>query len=472
MQQIKTDIHIAVIGDIMIDEYIYGSTERISPEAPVPIVKVNKKEYILGGCGNVVNNLLSLKAKVSLYSVVGDDENHAIIDNILKTKDLQHLHIIQESQRVTTLKSRIISAHQQVIRYDKETTQDISQTTQQQILDRLKETINTIDTIIISDYNKGVVTKELAQHIIQLANTNNIPILIDPKGKDFGKYKNATLITPNKKEASIALKCEIQDDNSLKDALTSFKEKFHITYPLITLSEDGIAILQDNLQKIPTLAREVYDVTGAGDTVISALAIALSSGFDLYSACTFANKAAAVVVAKIGSATVTLEEIDTLYYNNTIESKITHLKQLKTIIEGLKQQNKTIVFTNGCFDILHRGHASYLQKAKELGDILIVGLNSDTSVKRLKGSSRPINTQEDRAYLLASLQSVDFVVIFDEDTPYELIKELRPNILTKGADYKDKEVVGSTLVDRVELIEFVEGRSTTSIINKAKETVC
>jgi len=472
VQPIKQDIHIAVIGDLMIDKYIYGSANRISPEAPVPVILVNDIKYILGGCGNVVNNLLSLGSNVSLYSVTGDDENSNIIDDILKTKDLKSKFIINESSRLTTVKSRIISTHQQVLRYDKETNQEISEVSQKQILERLANDIDNIDIIIISDYNKGVITPWLAQNIIDMANKYHIKVLIDPKGDDFSKYKGATLITPNKKEASIALGLEIEDEKSLLNALQTFKDRFKISYPLITLSEDGIAILEEDIKIIPTVAREVYDVTGAGDTVISALAIALGSGISLYDACVFANQAAAVVVAKIGSATVTLDEIKLLKGSNSIEDKIKTQTNLQIILQKLKDQNKKIVFTNGCFDILHKGHASYLQKAKELGDVLVVGLNSDSSVKRLKGENRPINTQEDRAYLLGALESIDFVVVFDEDTPYELIKKLRPHILTKGLDYKDKVVIGSDLVEEVKLIEFVDGKSTTNIIQKAKGSLC
>ena len=457
--------NIAVVGDLMVDEYIYGSTSRISPEAPVPIILEKNKEFRLGGAGNVVNNLISLKANVSLFSVVGKDESADILKNILDKKSLKNLHLIYEDSRVTTKKSRVIAAHQQVLRIDKENTKDISKNSQEKILNSLKK--GNYDAIILSDYNKGVLTKSLCQEIIEFANKNKILLLVDPKGDDFSKYIGATLITPNKKEASIATAFNIDSKDDIKRVLDYFKDSLNIKYPLITLSEDGIAYLDKELKIAPTIAKEVFDVTGAGDTVIAALSVALCSGAKISQACEFANSAAAVVVGKLGSATASIEEINSLK-TPPIDNKIKTKDEISQIVKELKKENKKIVFTNGCFDILHRGHISYLQKAKELGDILIVGLNSDESVKRLKGNSRPINSFEDRAYMLAALSSTDYIVGFSEDTPYNLIKAVKPDILVKGADYKDKEVIGSDIAKEVKLIDFIDGKSTTNIIKKIK----
>jgi D-beta-D-heptose 7-phosphate kinase/D-beta-D-heptose 1-phosphate adenosyltransferase len=463
--------HIAVVGDLMIDEYIFGSCNRISPEAPVQVVNVKNSEFRLGGAGNVVSNLLALGASVSLFSVVGQDSNSEILEDILDVQSLENFSLFYDSSRQTTKKSRVVAANQQIIRFDSETTTQIDANFEDKLIKSIKDKIDKFDVIILSDYNKGVLTNRLCQEIINFANKNDIPILVDPKSEDFSKYKNATLVTPNKSEASIALKVDI--DNNLSNALQILKDKFLIKYPLITLSEDGIALLENGQTFIvPTVAKEVYDVTGAGDTVISALAIALYNNLSIKNAAKFANLAAAVVVAKVGSATATLKEIQELEESknkNTIESKIVTLNQL---LLKLKSTNKKVVFTNGCFDILHPGHASYLAKAKELGDILVVGLNSDDSVRILKGANRPINNQQDRAYMLAALSSTDYIVIFEEDTPYELIKAIKPDILVKGADYRGKEVVGSDIAKEVVLIDFLEGKSTTSIIEKVEDLKC
>ncbi|WP_456470182.1 D-glycero-beta-D-manno-heptose 1-phosphate adenylyltransferase, partial [Caminibacter sp.] len=283
-------------------------------------------------------------------------------------------------------------------------------------------------------------------------------------------YINAWMIKPNKKELSTAAGMDINSEEDLINAGWKVKKELNLDYLLVTLSEEGMALFGDEYVKIPTIAKEVYDVTGAGDTVLASLGYYLSKSEDMIEAMHFANAAAAVVVSKIGSATVTLEEIEETKrrLDNSVDYKIVDFKTIEHISNDLKNQNKKIVFTNGCFDILHLGHVKYLQKAKSLGDKLIVGVNSNESVKRLKGSDRPVNDEYDRAYLLASLEVVDYVVIFEEDTPYELIKKIKPDVLVKGKDYEGKKVVGSDIAGEVKLIEFVEGRSTTSIIKKVK----
>jgi len=460
---------IAVVGDLMIDHYIWGSCERISPEAPVQVVNVSRENSVLGGAGNVINNLLSLGADVSIYSVVGDDENATEMQKMLIAIEPKILYLVEEEGRRTTKKSRIIASNQQVIRYDDETTVDVCKDSEILLLDALEKKLSLYEMIILSDYGKGVLTPTLTKNIITLAKKLNKPILVDPKGVDYSKYRGATLLTPNKKEASLAMQIDICDDLSLNKAIEKLKLDIELDYSIITLSEDGMALLDKELKRIPTVAREVYDVTGAGDTVIASLGIALASGLNIEEACDFSNKAAAVVVAKVGSATVTLNEIEEYEHSlnqGKSESKIKNFEQIERIAKRLKEQGRKVIFTNGCFDILHRGHATYLQKAKELGDILILGLNSDESIRRLKGAERPINNLEDRAFLIGALESIDFVVPFWEDTPYELIKLIQPNILVKGADYDGKEVVGSDIADEVVLIDFVAGKSTTNLIEK------
>ena len=461
--------HIAVIGDLMIDHYIWGSCERISPEAPVPVVSVSRESAVLGGAGNVINNLHSLGAEVSIFSVVGCDEHAKEMDQLLLQTQSKKVTLIHEDGRRTTKKSRVIASNQQVIRYDDETIKEISFFSEKSLFDNLQKDFEDYDVILLSDYGKGLLTTSLTQQIIALAQEFDIPVLVDPKGADFKKYRGATLLTPNKKEAILATKIAIDSKESLNVAIATLKRDLNLKYSIITLSEEGIALLNNRLKIIPTVAREVFDVTGAGDTVLASLGVALASGFHIIEACEFANKAAAVVVAKVGSATVSLNEIEEYEHSlnqGQSESKIKNFEQIARIAMRLNEQNRKIVFTNGCFDILHRGHATYLQKAKELGDILILGLNSDESIQRLKGKDRPINNLEDRAFLIGALESIDFVVPFTEDTPYELIKLVKPNVLVKGADYKDKKVVGSDIVDEVVLIDFVAGKSTTNLIGK------
>lgn len=466
---------IAVIGDLMIDEYIWGNCERISPEAPVQVVSVDNESTLLGGAGNVLSNLCALDAQVSIYSVIGDNENASSLQTLIENLSLEKSYLVTEAGRTTTKKSRVIASGQQILRFDDETTDPISLASQVVLFEHLQKNIAQYDAILLSDYGKGILTENLCHDIISHANILNIPVLIDPKGTDYSKYKNATLLTPNKKEASLASHIPIQDKTSLSQALHYFKDTLHLQYAIITLSEDGIGLLENEVKTIPTVAREVFDVTGAGDTVLASLGVALASGLDIVSACEFANKAAAVVVAKVGSATATLNEIEEYEHSLNIgqaSSKIKDFTQIQRIAERLKEQKRKIVFTNGCFDILHRGHAAYLEKAKALGDILILGLNSDESITRLKGESRPINTLEDRAFLLAALESVDYVVPFTEDTPLELIQHILPHTLVKGADYANKEVVGSDIADSVVLIDFIEGKSTSGIIAKIEGQTC
>jgi len=456
---------IAVIGDFMIDHYLWGKSDRISPEAPVPVVEVLKEEDRLGGAGNVVNNLLALGSNVLVSTVIGKNSKRLL--DLLKEKNIDTRGIFIDENRETIIKSRVIASNYQVIRYDKETKTAISNELEEKILNYLQDNINDIDLILLSDYEKGVLTKSLTQKIIKLSNRHNKKLIIDPK-KDFSKYQNAWMIKPNKKELSVAAGVEIKTQEDLINAGWKVKNELNLDYLLVTLSEEGMALFGDEYIKIPTIAKEVYDVTGAGDTVLASLGYFLSKNNDLEGAMHFANAAAAVVVSKIGSATVTLEEIEETErrIDNSVDYKIVDFDKIEHIANDLRAQNKTIVFTNGCFDILHLGHVKYLQKAKALGDKLIVGLNSNESVTRLKGSSRPVNDEYDRAYLLASLEVVDYVVIFDEDTPYELIKRVKPDILVKGADYKGKVVVGSDIAKVVKLIDFVEGKSTTSIIER------
>ena len=461
--------NILVIGDLMIDHYLWGSCDRISPEAPVQVVNVKKESSVLGGAGNVINNLVTLGSVVDVISVIGNDSVANELKSLLEKIDVPTSNLVVENNRKTSKKSRLIASQQQVLRYDMESIDDINENSHKQIIQTLEKNIDKYSSIILSDYGKGVLTTNLTKEIIKIANKNNIKVLVDPKGKDYSKYKGSYTLTPNKKEAMEATNIDIKDESSLIEALKSLKTQCELEVSLITLSEQGIAIFDDELTIKPTVAREVYDVTGAGDTVIASIAFALGNNLDIKDAIYFANLAAGVVVGKIGSATTTLDEIYEYEYSLHKSNSTSHIKtfdEIKTLSSKLHSQGKKIVFTNGCFDILHVGHVKYLEVAKSYGDVLILGLNADSSVRKLKGPTRPINTQDDRAYILASLESVDYVVIFEEETPYELIKLIKPHVLVKGGDYEGKEVVGQDIADELKLVQFVDGKSTTNTIKR------
>ncbi|MDD2449660.1 MAG: D-glycero-beta-D-manno-heptose-7-phosphate kinase [Sulfurimonas sp.] len=466
---------ILVIGDLMIDHYLWGSCERISPEAPVQVVDIAKETTLLGGAGNVINNLRALGADVSVCSVIGDDDNGVELKEMLRAINVDSSNIIIQKGRSTSKKSRIIAVGQQILRYDKESKDEINKQSASQIIDSISKNIASFDTIILSDYGKGVLTSFFCQSVIALANKNGVKVLVDPKGSDFSKYRGAYLLTPNKKEAMLATKIEIKDDESLKAALVKLKDEVNLNISLITLSEGGIATYENELKRFATVAKEVFDVTGAGDTVIASIAFALSASKSIEEAASFANLAAGVVVGKLGSATVTLDEIEeyeATLHKSTSDAHIKSFDDIKKIVDRYRANGKKIVFTNGCFDILHVGHVKYLQEAKSFGDVLIVGLNSDASVSRLKGPKRPVNLAEDRAYILAALEAVDFVVPFEDDTPYELIKMIKPHTLVKGGDYEGMDVVGTEFASELKLVGFVDGKSTTKTIEKIQGTSC
>jgi len=463
---------ILVIGDLIIDYYLLGSSNRISPESPVPIIDITNENTLLGGAGNVINNLKSLGSEVDIISVLGDCNNSQELINLLKEININTKYLIIEEGRIASKKTRIIVSKQQVVRYDRESSNEISNVSQNTILNIFKKIISNYEIVILSDYGKGVLTTELTQSLISTAKNYGKKVLVDPKGHDYTKYKGAYLLTPNKKEASESSNINIIDNDSLIRAITVLKSKFELDVSIITLSEDGVAVYDNKFRIHPTIAREVFDVTGAGDTIIASLGFCLACGLNIDEALEFANLAAAVVVGKIGSATATPDEINEYESSINQSSSKEHIKTFKEISvlsENLKSKGKRIVFTNGCFDLIHMGHISYLESAKSLGDTLIVGLNSDRSVAALKGKELPINMQEDRSYILAALEVVDYVVVFDEDTPYNLINAIKPNILVKGGDYEGKKVVGHDIVDEVTLIKFIPGKSSSLIINKIQK---
>jgi len=467
-------IRTLVIGDLMLDEYLWGKAERISPEAPVQVVDVQSEDIRLGGAGNVVNNLVTLGCRVAVCSVIGCDDNGSLLQDMFTRMGVATAALFAEPGRRTGKKTRVIAAHQQIVRIDRESRELITAESEEAIIAFLEREGSSFQVFVVSDYLKGVLTARVLQAIISIGRSKGIPVVIDPKGSDYSKYRGATIITPNRKEAEQAAGMPIADEASLRAAAAALLAQLQLAALLITRSEAGMSLFRADgaTLHIPTVAREVYDVTGAGDTVLAVLSLGLASGMALEEAAALANAAAGIAVGKLGTSTVTAAEIlaEVASGHKDSDNKIKNLDVLDVIIAAEKANGRKIVFTNGCFDLLHVGHVKYLQKARSFGDILVLGLNSDASIRRLKGDKRPLIGQEERAHILAALDCIDYVVIFDEDTPLRLITALKPSVLVKGGDYTLDGVVGREVVEaaggRVELVTFVDGKSTSNIIEK------
>jgi len=470
-------IRCLVVGDLMLDEYLWGKAERISPEAPVQVVDVIREELRLGGAGNVVHNLAALGAQVSVCSVVGADQNGRELLGQFCHHHIDTRAIFLDPDRRTSRKTRVVAAHQQIVRIDRESRENLPAAVEQQLISWITAHAGEYKVIVLSDYNKGVLTPSVIASAISAAAAAGIPVLVDPKGPDFTRYGGATLLTPNRKEAETASGIAITDASSLAEAAGVIMGATGLQHLLITRSEEGMSLFSQGgeVVHIPTVAREVFDVSGAGDTVLATLAVGIASGLTVAESARLANIAAGIAVGKLGTSIVTPQEIiDTVSLaHKDSYSKIKSLDVLTSLIAAERNRGKRIVFTNGCFDLLHAGHVKYLQKARKLGDLLVLGLNSDASVRRLKGPKRPLIDQDERAHLLAALDCVDYVIIFDQDTPLELIISLKPHILAKGGDYSLDGVVGRDVVEsyggRVELVTFVDGKSTTNIIERVLE---
>lgn len=458
---------VLVLGDVMLDRYWFGATNRISPEAPVPVVKVQDIEERAGGAANVAMNIASLGVPVALHGLIGQDDAGRALDKLLNSHNIQN-HCVALDSHPTITKLRILSRHQQLLRLDFE--EGFHHVASDSLLAKLEQKITAYGALILSDYGKG--TLESVQQMIQVARKAGVPTLIDPKGTDFERYRGATLLTPNMAEFE-AVVGHCKDDAEIVKKGLKLIADFELTALLVTRSEKGMTLLRPNQAPfhLPTQAKEVYDVTGAGDTVISVLATAIADGRPYEEACYLANAAAGVVVGKLGTSTVTPTELENaIHHREETGFGILAEGELKRAVEQAKQRGEKIVMTNGCFDILHPGHVSYLENARKLGDRLIVAVNTDESVKRLKGKSRPINDLSARMAVLAGLASVDWVVPFAEDTPQRLIGEVLPDLLVKGGDYKPEEIAGSQEVwangGEVKVLNFENGCSTTNVIKK------
>ncbi|WGE53905.1 bifunctional D-glycero-beta-D-manno-heptose-7-phosphate kinase/D-glycero-beta-D-manno-heptose 1-phosphate adenylyltransferase HldE [Actinobacillus equuli] len=458
---------VLVLGDVMLDRYWFGATNRISPEAPVPVVKVQDIEERAGGAANVAMNIACLGVPVALHGLIGQDDAGRALDKLLNSHNIQN-HCVALDSHPTITKLRILSRHQQLLRLDFE--EGFHHVASDSLLAKLEQEITAYGALILSDYGKG--TLESVQQMIQVARKAGVPTLIDPKGTDFERYRGATLLTPNMSEFE-AVVGHCKDDAEIVEKGLKLIADFDLTALLVTRSEKGMTLLRPNQAPfhLPTQAKEVYDVTGAGDTVISVLATAIADGRPYEEACYLANAAAGVVVGKLGTSTVTPTELENaIHHREETGFGILAEDELKRAVEQAKQRGEKIVMTNGCFDILHPGHVSYLENARKLGDRLIVAVNTDESVKRLKGESRPINDLSARMAVLAGLASVDWVVPFAEDTPQRLIGEVLPDLLVKGGDYKPEEIAGSQEVwangGEVKVLNFENGCSTTNVIKK------
>ncbi|MDR6233466.1 bifunctional D-glycero-beta-D-manno-heptose-7-phosphate kinase/D-glycero-beta-D-manno-heptose 1-phosphate adenylyltransferase HldE [Pseudomonas oryzihabitans] len=460
---------VLVVGDVMLDRYWHGTTSRISPEAPVPVVRVDQHEDRPGGAANVALNIAALGAPAYLVGVTGQDEAADALTDSLRAAHVQ-VRFQRIAQQPTIVKLRIMSRHQQLIRVDFEEPFD---TDAQALASDTAAMLAGVKVLVLSDYGKGALKNH--QALIQLAKARNIPVLADPKGKDFSIYRGASLITPNLSEFE-AIVGVCADDAELVAKGNELMARLDLGALLVTRGEHGMTLLRPSQAALhlPARAREVFDVTGAGDTVISTLAAALAAGEELPQAVALANLAAGIVVGKLGTAAISAPELRrAVQRSEGSERGVLTLEQLQLAIEDARAHGEKIVFTNGCFDILHAGHVTYLEQARAQGDRLIVAVNDDASVTRLKGPGRPINSVDRRMAVLAGLGAVDWVIPFSENTPERLLEQVRPDVLVKGGDYKSvEEVVGAQIVQgyggEVRILGLVENSSTTAIVERIR----
>lgn len=471
--------HLLVVGDVMLDRYLWGSVERISPEAPVPVLRLTGSSERLGGAANVAANLAGLGAAARLVGPVGDDADAQRLAAMLADLGIGE-GLVRDGQRPTITKTRIVGGHQQMLRLDQEADGPHAPAAQTALLQAALAALESLApaALILSDYAKGALPPATCQALIQRARALGIPVLVDPKGRDYSKYRGATALTPNLKEAAEACGLAGQDSEALLAGVAKLRAELALDYVVLTRGEAGMSLVAaTGIEHVATAARQVFDVSGAGDTVIATLALAVAAGLAPLEACRLANLAAGIVVGKVGTSPVALDELRQEVESRAALSqadKIASPAALAARIAEWRRRGEQVVFTNGCFDLLHAGHVSYLEQARQLGDRLVVGLNTDRSVSALKGPGRPVIHAADRARVLAALAAVDAVCLFDQDTPLDLIKALRPDILVKGDDYREDQVVGAAEVKawggRVALLPVVQGRSTSGIIRKLQES--
>lgn len=465
--------HALVIGDVMLDRYLMGEVNRISPEAPVPVVLIKSEQQRAGGAANVAANLALLGVTTHMIGLIGNDHEGQRLLAAMSEYGINTQAMITTPSRPTIAKTRILGGHQQMMRLDQEVTGALSNNEAAQVMQAIQTALQQHPALIIlSDYAKGLLTEQVCQQVIAYGRQYNIPVLVDPKGRNYDKYRGATALTPNKKETAEACDTQISDA-ALIDKACTLKTSLSLDFLAVTRGEEGITLIAEQTTHLSATAKQVFDVSGAGDTVIATLAAGLMQGLSPLDSLALANIAAGVVVGKVGTVPITKADlIDAIATAQGSQQahKVTELPDLLQKVASWKQQGQKIVFTNGCFDLLHAGHVTYLEGAKKRGDRLILGLNTDRSVSALKGPTRPVVNEKDRARVLAALESVDAVILFDEDTPLNLINAIQPNIIAKGSDYTADQVVGGKEVlswgGEIALIDLVEGRSTTNLIKK------
>ena len=472
------DVRALVVGDIMLDRFVSGSVRRISPEAPIPVLRVETEKAMLGGAGNVVRNLLAAGTRARLVAVVGEDSAGEEVRRLLGRGNRSAFGLINDPGRRTTIKTRFIAEAQQIMRADRETTLPLPADTRRAAHDAARTLLPDCGVLILSDYGKGVLDGGVAAELIAESRDAGKAVIVDPKGRDYGRYRHATVITPNRAELSEATGIDTNETDRVIDAAGMLIERHELGAVVATLGKDGMVVVEADgtITELAAEAREVFDVSGAGDTVVAIIAAGLGAGAPLPLAAALANVAAGIVVGKVGTAVAYAQELaDALRHRDLsrAEAKVLGLAPAVDRIQTWRHQGLRIGFTNGCFDLLHPGHISLLTQARALCDKLVVGLNSDDSVARLKGPSRPVQAEAARATVLASLASVDLVVLFEEDTPLDLIAALRPDVLVKGADYRRDQVVGGDLVEgwggEVRLARIEPGFSTTATIARLAE---
>ena len=467
---------VLIVGDLILDRYVEGNAVKVSPEAPVLVFESLSQSFRLGGAANVAANIVSLGGKAAVLGVVGEDTGAEQLRDMMQEQGLETGFVLTDPTRPTIRKTRYVSKTHQVLRVDEERRDPIGGDALRQACAQVRKELPGFQGVILSDYAKGMLTKELIQTVVETARAHRIPVLVDPKGADYARYKGVTLVTPNREEAEQATGMKIRKDQDLDQAAQMLMETADLQAAVITLGKDGIFFRNraGERKHLPTEARSVFDVTGAGDTVVAVLGYCLAEGVPLVESIRLANAAAGIVVGRFGTAAVTRPEILALE-GAAGHGKIVERADLHTVVARLRGDGRRIVFTNGCFDLLHPGHVDYLRQSRSYGDVLMVGINSDASIQRLKGKSRPICPLVDRMEMLAALEAVDFVVPFDEDTPEALIREVSPQVLIKGEDWKDKGVVGREWVEshggRVALITLKQGYSTTALIQRIQGQV-
>jgi D-beta-D-heptose 7-phosphate kinase / D-beta-D-heptose 1-phosphate adenosyltransferase len=469
-------VRVLVAGDFMLDEYIWGTVSRISPEAPVTVVEVERETAALGGAGNVVNNLAALGAQIEIIGLVGDDPPGAALRRELGRLGISDQGLFTDPARHTTRKTRVYGGQQQVVRLDRETRTPAPEIFVSRALDYLKERLPQVQALILSDYAKGALTPEFLQKAISLARLQKVPVVVDPKGRDFSPYAGATVITPNAKELEHAVGRGPSGWEARVDAAAELRTRLGLEALLVTEGAAGLTLVsaQGALKLQARTPREVFDVSGAGDTVVAVLTLGVAAGFDLGEAAALANLAAGVVVTKRGTAPILLSEMERELRGHVHqEEKIVSLAELSFIVPHLKAQGKRVVFTNGCFDLLHVGHIKFLEESRRRGDVLVVAVDTDASVRRVKGEGRPVLKEGERLRMLAALAAVDYVTLFETGQLPEILQNLQPDILTKGSNYPEEEVEGRDIVTNygghIALVPISDPVSITGLINRIRQ---